>query len=499
MMQNHFIAHGLPIDGLIVTGVSGGPDSLCLLDVLHSAGYRVIVAHFNHQLRPEANLEAEFVRGVAEKMNLPFVTEAADVSGYAKEHKLSLEESARTLRYRFLFAQARAQRAGVIAVGHTADDQVETILMHFLRGAGLAGLKGMTGRTFLTEFDREIMLVRPILHLWRHETEVYCREHNLQPVYDPSNSDETYFRNRLRHSLIPELEKYNPRFKNTLLRTAEVLAGDYETLSEAVDSVWPKVVLKAEADYIAFRSSAMEETPGGLRRNIFRRAMESLRPNLRNLDFNTLERDSHFVDARRHALIPDLIPRQMDLTEALTLFREGDAIYLAALEADLPSAHWPLMEGVHELQINGQVNLNDNFILSVFEAVVDNARQLAYENGDPFVAWLDADLLGDRFTVRTRREGDVFSPLGMNRQTVKLREFYINIKIPRRARAGWPLVCAGEQIVWVPGFRLAHQFRVTEKTKRVLKFILQPVSKRPVSQVEEPKSGDLGLLRAANS
>ncbi|MCX6037918.1 MAG: tRNA lysidine(34) synthetase TilS [Chloroflexi bacterium] len=474
-MHNRFIAYHLPTDELAVIGVSGGPDSLCLLHLARRIpNLDIIVAHFDHQLRPEANLEAEFVRSVAEQMKLPFVTESADVRGYAEEHKLSLEESARTLRYRFLFAQARAHRAGVVAVGHTADDQVETILMHFLRGAGLAGLKGMAGCTFLTEFDREIPLVRPILHLWRHETEAYCREHNLQPVHDPSNTDETYFRNRLRHSLIPDLEKYNPRFKNTLLRTAEALAGDYETLTDAVDSVWPKVVLKADADYVAFRSSVMEEIPRGLRRNIFRRAMEFLRPNMRNLDFNTLERASNFVDARTRALMPDLVPRQVDLTDGLYLYREGDAIYLAALEADLPSAHWPLMEGVYELQINGQVNLNENFFLSAFEVDVETASQFAHENGDSFVAWLDADLTGDRFTIRTRRAGDVISPLGMNRQTVKLREFFINVKLPRRARAGWPLVCAGEQIVWVPGFRLAHPFRVTEKTKRVLKLILQP-------------------------
>jgi tRNA(Ile)-lysidine synthase len=402
------------------------------------------------------------------------VSGSADVRGYAREQALSLEEAARVLRYRFLFATARQEAAQAVCVGHTADDQVETILMHFLRGAGLAGLKGMAGRTFLTEFDREIPLVRPILHLWRYETEAYCREHNLQPVQDPSNTDETYFRNRLRHSLIPELEKYNPRFKTMLLRTAEALAGDYKTLTEAVDSVWPKVILKADTDYVAFRTSVMEEIPAGLRRNILRRAMESLRPNIRNLDFNTLERASTFVEARKGALKPELVPRQVDLTEALTLYREGEAIYLAALEADLPSAHWPLIEGVCEVQVNGQVRLNENFNLSVMEVDVETAREFAHENGDSFAAWLDADQTGDKFTVRTRRAGDVFSPLGMNRQTVKLREFYINVKLPKRARAGWPLVCAGGQIAWVPGFRLAHPFRVTEKTKRALKIILQP-------------------------
>ena len=474
-MNNRYTASALSIDEPAITGVSGGPDSLCLLDILHEAGYRVIVAHFNHQLRPEANQETEFVRGVADQMKLPFVTGSADVRGYAEEHKLSLEEAARTLRYRFLFSQARVHHAEVVAVGHTADDQVETILMHFLRGAGLAGLKGMAGRTLLAEFDREIPLVRPILHLWRYETEAYCREHGLKPVLDPSNADETYFRNRLRHSLIPELEKYNPRFKNTLLRTAEALAGDYEALTEAVDSAWPKVVLKAEPDHVTFQVSAMEEIPSGLRRNIFRKAMESLRPNLRTLDFNTLERASNFVDAGTHPGGPSLLPRQMDLSGGLTLFREQDVIHLATWEADLPSAHWPLIEGVQELQTGGTVDLNENYSLSAVEVEVETARSFANENEDPFTAWLDADLTGDRFTVRPRRAGDSFSPLGMNRQTVKLREFYIKVKIPRRARAGWPLICAGEQIVWVPGFRLAHPFRITEKTKRAVKLSIQPI------------------------
>jgi tRNA(Ile)-lysidine synthase len=410
---------------------------------------------------------------MAEQMKLPFVSESGDVRGYAEEHKLSLEEAARTLRYRFLFAQARSQLAGAVVVGHTADDQVETILMHFLRGAGLAGLKGMAGRTILPEFDREIPLVRPILHLWRHETEAYCREHGLQPVYDPTNTDETYFRNRLRHSLIPELEKYNPRFKTTLLRTAEALAGDHEALTNAVDSAWLKVVVKADSDYVIFRGAALEEIPRGLRRNIIRRAMENIRPNMRNIDFDTLERASDFVDARTRNLPPGLIPRQVDLTGGLTLYREGEEITLAALEADLPTAQWPLIEGIRELRVNGQVTLNENFTLSAVEVDADTAQSFAHDNGDSFVAWLDADLTGDKFTVRTQRAGDSFSPLGMNRQTVKMREFFINVKLPRRARAGWPLVCAGEQIVWVPGFRLAHPFRVTEQTKRAVKLTIR--------------------------
>jgi tRNA(Ile)-lysidine synthase len=473
-MNDHFSTHHLEQIGLAVIGVSGGPDSLCLLDLARQIPtLKIIVAHFNHSLRPEAEYEAKFVGWVAEQMQLPFVSEAADVRGYAEEQKLSLEEAARVLRYRFLFAQARANEAGAVAVGHTADDQVETVLMHFLRGAGLPGLKGMAGRTILAEFDQEIPLVRPILHLWRSETEAYCREHKLQPVYDASNNDETYFRNRLRHSLIPELEKYNPRFKNTLLRTAEALRGDYEAVTEAVNAAWLKVVLKEETDHIIFQACAMEELPRGLRRNIFRRAMFNLRPGMRNLDFEILERAATFVDSGKNNIPSDLGQRQVDLSGGLTLNREGEVLYLAALEADLPSAQWPLIHGMLELPVNGQVRLNENFILSATETEAGSTRTEAYENEDPLTAWVDADLTGDMFTVRARRAGDEFSPLGMNRQMVKLREFYINVKIPRRARAGWPLVCAGEQIVWVAGFRLAHPFRINEKTTRIIKLVLQ--------------------------
>ncbi len=457
-------------------GVSGGADSLCLLHLAAGVpNLRLIVAHFDHRLRQGSDREAEFVGSVAGKLKLPFMSGGADVAAYAADHGLSLEESARVLRYRYLFAQARDAGASAVAVGHTADDQVETILMHFLRGAGLAGLKGMRGRTLLPEFDPGIPLVRPILHLWRHETEAYCREHALQPVQDPTNADETYFRNRLRHSLILELEKYNPRVKETLLRTAAALAGDHETLTEVVEAAWLRTLVKAETSQVTLSAPVLETMPRGLRRNILRKAMESLRPNLRNLDFEILERAANFIQAGNHPHNTTGGTRQIDLSAGLHLYQEGDAILMAGLEADLPRSHWPLMAGLRAVQFNGSVHLNEHFSLSADEVEIGMARAAAPENGDSFTAWLDADLVGGVLTVRTRRAGDGFSPLGMEGKTVKLQDFYINVKLPRRARAGWPLVCAGEQIVWVPGFRLAHPFRITEKTQRALKLAINPV------------------------
>ena len=152
---------GLNKDQPIIAGVSGGPDSLCLMNILRSAGYRVIVAHFNHKLRPDSDADANVVEQTASRLNLASVIESGDVRGFAEDERLSIEEAARGMRYRFLMAQARRFKAQAVAVGHTADDQVETVLMHFLRGAGLSGLKGMTHRTVIKTFDPEIPIVRP--------------------------------------------------------------------------------------------------------------------------------------------------------------------------------------------------------------------------------------------------------------------------------------------------------------------------------------------------
>ena len=283
----------------VLAGVSGGPDSLCLLDILHAAGYRVIVAHFNHQLRPEASQEAESVSARAGSLGLSFETDSADVRAYAEAHGLSLEEAARLLRYQFLFAAARQHAAQAVAVGHTADDQVETVLMHFLRGAGLAGLKGMEYRMLLPLFDRQIPLVRPLLSLWRADTEAYCREHALEPHYDASNADQAFFRNRLRHALLPELEKYNPRFKESVWHTAQALQGDYSALQEILEAAWKSVVLDTGKDWVAFDQAGLAALSSGMRRNLIRRAAESLRPDSRDFGFAALKRAADFAATAR--------------------------------------------------------------------------------------------------------------------------------------------------------------------------------------------------------
>ncbi|MEZ0395973.1 MAG: tRNA lysidine(34) synthetase TilS [Anaerolineales bacterium] len=441
----------------VVVGVSGGADSLCLLGVLHEAGYPLVVAHFNHRLRPAAEQEQAAVETLARSLGLDFVGGDGEVAAFAESEGLSIEQAARTLRYRFLFAVARRRNAQAVAVGHTADDQVETVLMHFLRGSGLSGLRGMTWRTYLPSFDPDIPLVRPLLGLWRADTEAYCRAHGLQPLTDPSNADPAYFRNRVRHEVLPLLETYNPRLRQALWRMATALQGDEALLAELVEAAWQRALRACEERFVAFDRAALDEMPRPLRRNLFRRAAGVLRPGLDELDFASLERAA------------DLRPA--NLTGGLRLFVEGERLYLAACEADLPMADYPQIDAPRPL-LAPETDLGGGWKLALEQT--DRESPLAGDEwppADPWAAWLDAEATGEALLVRPRCPGDRFQPLGMETQ-VKLQDFFVNVKLPRRARSNWPLVCAGERIVWVPGFRLAHTARVTRGTRRLLKLHL---------------------------
>src|SRR6266508_1776558 len=255
---------GLIREAPILVGVSGGPDSLCLMSVLRKAGYHTIVAHFNHKLRPDSDTDANIVEQTAARRDLASIIESGDVRAYAEAEKLSIEEAARIMRYRFLMRQAHRLSAQAVAVGDTADAQVVTVLMHFIRGAGLVGLKGMSYRTVISMFDPEIPVVRPLLDIWREETVVYCAANGFRPRHDPSNASLDFFRNRLRHLLIPTLESYNPRFREVLWRTSRSLAGDHEILGELLDEVWKDCVVQANMDFIAFDSVALKKHSVGL-------------------------------------------------------------------------------------------------------------------------------------------------------------------------------------------------------------------------------------------
>jgi len=459
----------------IVVGVSGGPDSLCLMDVLHQAGYPVVIAHFNHKLRPEADAESLAVEDIARRLAIPFVMESADVNLHAENEKLSIEEAARNLRYHFLFNQAHRFQAQAVAVGHTADDQVETVLMHFLRGAGLNGLKGMSYQKILPIFDAEIPVIRPLLDTWRKETLAYCETHHLIPHYDSSNDSPDFLRNRVRNTLIPTLETYNPRFREAVWRSAHTLGSDQALFNEALASWWRQAFVQKTNNYVALDLNFMSGHTAGIQRQLIRRAVEALLPS-QELVYSVLENASAFVE--------DPSRVRMDLIGGLILFREADVLYIAQANTDLPINPWPQMrKRVDSIQFSlpAQVSLTGGWQFSSEKwQQTDSAWEQSFRNEDRFRVWLDTDRPLAKLELRIRRPGDLFEPLGLKGHSQKLSDFFTNVKLPRRARTRWPLLCLGDTVIWVPGYRPAERFKLKTNSQNVLYFSIT----RPPEKIE---------------
>jgi tRNA(Ile)-lysidine synthase len=453
-------------DQPVLVGLSGGPDSLCLMELLHQAGYSLVAAHFDHQLRPESQKEAETLAPMLAERQIPLVSGQGDVRAFAQAEGLSVEEAARKLRYGFLFSQASAQGAQAVAVGHNADDQIETVLMHLLRGAGLNGLKGMQVLTYLPDFDARIPLVRPLLGFWRAEIERFCQLNDLRPLQDASNQSREFLRNRIRLDLLPQLEAYNPRIRAALWRSARILGDDYAILEGVLRDAWRICLISEEPDQITFALEDLLTYPPEQQRHLIRRALERLAPETVDVRYDLLERAVAFLGSQREG--------RRDLSGGLHLVREGHLVFILRADAEPFRRDCPQLAGPGmSVPVPGQVDLADGWRLRCDLLASESLdMNLALHCEDPFQAWLDAGDLPAELHLRTRRAGDRFQPLGMAGRSMKLSDFFINEKLPQSVRANWPLLCAGKDILWIPGFRPAHRFRLTSETRQALALSL---------------------------
>jgi tRNA(Ile)-lysidine synthetase-like protein len=492
--------HHLLVPGeTVVVGVSGGPDSLCLLHVLRELSPELSlslhVAHLNHHIRGEdADADAAFVAALAASWGLPATLGAADVPAFARAHKLAPEEAARRARYAFLARVAEQVGARTIAVAHNADDQTETVLMHWLRGSGLAGLRGMLPATQLEEMRLEIgswkmedgswkleapsptssfqpptsnlkslILIRPLLDIPRADVEAYCAAHSLQPRFDRSNLDTTYYRNRLRHDLLPILETYNVNIRQVLRRSAAVIAADYDLLREQLEVAWKRVVRGESDQAVTFDLDDWRALPPSLQRSTLREAIHRLRRALRNIDFVHVE---NAVEILSGGLTGDqaTLPQGLMLTIGYDSFTVAGEDYRA-----LPDL--PLLPGGELLPVAlpGRTRL-PGAAWTLHAELLPRAKvsdaALAAPRG--WQARLDAAALGTSPVLRVRRPGDRFCPLGMGGRGKRVNEFMINEKIPAAWRDHVPLLTnADGQIAWVCGWRPDERARVAAGTQRV--------------------------------
>ena len=481
-IQEHHLV--LSHDKLLVA-VSGGQDSVCLLYILvklqEGLGMRLHVAHLNHQLRgAEAEADARYVSELAYQLGVPATVEQRDVKAYQVRQHISLEEAAREVRYTFLAQAAKSIGADRVAVGHTIDDHIETILMHLIRGTGTRGLRGLQPE----QSRNSLTVIRPLLRVSRRETAGYCHHHRLTPRVDASNLSLSPLRNRIRHQLLPLLQSYNPGVAEALLRTARIASDDLAFLDKEIGQLWGKVAQEQE-NTIVLDKERFLGLPSALKRHLLRASIEKLLGNLKDIETRHIE---EIMDA-----LTKPAGKRLSLPGGLIFSIEYDKYLIGADPAAL--SPFPSLGGEFQLKIPGETLLpgwrieanilsREDFTTASFikgrlkgrspftdysppsplkERGAEGVRLI----DDLFTAHFDLDKTGDKLLVRSRQPGDRFQPLGMS-QPKKLGEFMIDAKIPHAWRQRIPIVCSPQHILWVIGWRIDERVKVTEETKQIL-------------------------------
>ncbi len=450
----------------ILTGVSGGPDSVALLHLLFAIGlennYHIGVAHINHGLRGDsADLDAAFVETLAKKLNVPYYAIKVDLFAIRKKTGTCLEEAGRDVRYAFFHETADRYGFDKIAVGHHLEDDAELILMNIIRGSGptgMAGIPPVRGR-----------IVRPLIHCRRKEILSFLKYRNIAYVYDKTNDSNLFQRNHIRHSLIPALEHYNPRIVENLHRMGRIAGCENEWTESLVSPVFNAVVSERNAGYLLIDIQKLQSHHLAVKRRILRKAILEVKGNLRRIA-------TIHIDAVVELMGKKEFSGQLDLPDRVRVVRSGMILRMKVEKRSLRSPELSGRQRPKAFEVCVPELLAGSGVIDIPEAgVCLEFNRLAIEEmdkipiGDTFA--VDWEKLVFPLRVRNMKPGDRFMPLGMSR-TQKVKDFFINNKIPADKRGSIPLLVSGSQVIWIAGLRMDDRYRITEATKIILKVKL---------------------------
>ena len=446
----------------LVVAVSGGPDSLALLYALHNLasefGFELHGAHLNHNLRgADSDADAAFVEQTLRSLDIPCTVEQADVSAFRQAQKISLEDAARRLRYDFFARVADEQSADFLALGHTSDDQAETVLLHLIRGSGLAGLRGMDYQSDVEFSGVKMKLLRPLLGISRQETTEFCHALKLQPRLDESNRSTEFSRNRVRLEILPPMEVINPAVKDSLVRLSHSVALDFSYLESQVDRAMNSVITVqdgvTEIDRTAFANLAPS-----IQHHLIRRAVLLVKSDLIDLTQYHVEEMVRLMSSQPGKIL--------NLPGGLQFLVSYDRAFIG-LNGRAPCP-LPAFAGQTRLQVPGETRIGNWLVkASIIERQTGSPRIQPTDSRLRYTEQLAA--LDDELVVRTREAGDRFQPLGMS-GTKKLQDFMVDEKIPRHWRDRVPLVVTPKGIAWVMGWRIADWARVRDDTRQALEI-----------------------------
>lgn len=426
----------------VVLGVSGGADSICMLNILAELqkrlGISLYVLHVNHMIRPEGNADADFVRNVCTKLKIPHRVVNADVPGIAKHEKISLEEAGRYVRYEEFSSYAYEVGAKKIAVAHNSNDNAETVLMNLARGTGIKGLGGIAPKREMEDANGNVLeVIRPILCLSRKEIEQYLKENEIEYVTDATNESTDYTRNKIRLEIMPLLENINDNAMQNITNASNELKDTSEYIEKDVDEAYDEYVTEEKGRlFLSDESFAIDPI---VLTGVIRKMIENTAGKLKDIT------RIHVGDVV--SLSEKQVGKKIDLPYSIVAEREYEGISIST-ESNEPEGE----EGVKEVVVTFEEDDFDR----------ENIEELKYTK------WLDYDKIGD-VVVRTRKRGD-YIVISADGSTKKLKKYFIDEKIPRRERDQVLVVADGNHVLWVVGYRISEDVKVTPKTKKVIKL-----------------------------
>ncbi|MGO5064502.1 tRNA lysidine(34) synthetase TilS [Clostridium sporogenes] len=439
----------------VIVGVSGGPDSMCLLHMLcllkdELKIKNIYVAHINHGIRgAESDADEKYVENFCCMNNLDFFSKTIDMNKIAKEKGISSESAGREARYDFFDYLKRKLDAQKIATAHNANDQAETVLMRIMRGTGLQGVEGINP-------IRDGVYIRPLINVLREDIENYCERYKLNPRIDKTNSQNIYTRNKIRLELIPYIkDNFNKDIVNTLCRFSNIVSKDNVYLEEVSKFKFEKYCTKKSQKVIIDKRAFLEHESISTR--ILRKAILYINKNLYNLEmkniYDILELSLNTTG--KVVNLPSNIKAE-NVYGDIHLYKENNYIN------KVNNTECELKIGFNKIEdLNINIKLYD---------IKDHDHNI---NSSKYVQYFDCDKISnEKIYLRNRKNGDKFTPLGM-KGNKKLKDFFIDLKIPREERDKLKLVCFGREIAWIIGYRTSNNFKIDKNTKNVLEIIVE--------------------------
>lgn len=448
----------------ILVGVSGGPDSTALLHLLHRLVHlwsmTLGVAHFDHALRgADSRADAAWVADLAASLNLPFYLGTGEVRRHKQEKKISLQSAARQLRFKFFQEVKQKHQYHTLALGHTADDQVELFFLRLLRGAGPEGIKGMWPHN-------PTGTIRPLLGSSKAQIISWLDSAAISYRLDTSNLSRTYRRNQVRLDLLPRLLTYNPRLGEAINRYQTLLQEQEDYLHQEASQVFAGLRLNTDQDLLRLPVPTLLALHPALQKRVLRLACAQMGVPLEHLTFQHLETALHLCRQPQST-------GQISLPGDWRLVREGDQVVWQVAPPPLP----PISEyEIPDLKTGTCSFLDWNFSWHTFPVTgQENITKLK-----PDTAIMDCQRLCFPLRLRTFQPGDRFQPLGMA-GIKKLQDFFVDAKIPRIQRPFIPLLLSRDQIIWVVGHRLSESVKITSQTRLILRMEAYPPQTGPYS------------------